>query len=163
MVMAAVGSGGYDLLLSLHVLSVIVGFGGVMLNGVYLARAVQVGGREGLAVSRANAEVTRVCEFVMYTIPVWGIVLVIASGKVRGGKFLYDFGKPWVGAGFVIYIVIVGLHHGLLRPTHRRITEALTKGTRPDASVLSRASVAGALTDLLVVAAVALMIWKPGQ
>jgi hypothetical protein len=162
MVIAAVGSTGYKILFLLHILSVIVGFGGVMLNALYARRAGRVGGREGAAVSLTNVQIGRVSEVAIYTVPVWGILLIIASGKVAGGKFLYDFSEPWVGAGFALYVVIVGLYHGLLRPAQRRLADGLQSGGKTD-PLLTRVNAAGAAIDVLIVVVLVLMIWKPGQ
>ena len=60
-------SGIYKFLLVLHIVAVVVGFGGVVLNGLYGARAKRAGGREGLAISETNFWITeKVAEPAIY-------------------------------------------------------------------------------------------------
>ena len=50
-----------------------------MLNGLYAAQAQKRPGPAGRAVSEANFAVSSVAEKVIYLIPVFGILLVLAS------------------------------------------------------------------------------------
>ncbi len=73
-------SGIYKFLFVLHLLTVVVGFGSVMLNGIYAARAKNVGGREGVAISEANTFVSdKVAELFIYAVPIFGILLVLVQ------------------------------------------------------------------------------------
>jgi hypothetical protein len=54
MFLAAVNDGLYNFLLLLHIAASIVGFGAVVLNGVYGAQAKQRPGPGGLAITEAN-------------------------------------------------------------------------------------------------------------
>ena len=74
-------SGIFKLLLVLHILSAIVGLGAVMLNGLYAAQAQKRPGPPGRAVSEANFAVSTIAEKFIYAIPVFGILLVLASDK----------------------------------------------------------------------------------
>ena len=50
--------------------------------------------------------------------PVLGIVLVLMSEDV------FEFSQAWISLSFVLYIVAIGLLHGLHLPTVRRINAA---------------------------------------
>ena len=61
---------GYRLFFLLHILTAIVGFGGVMLNGVYAARARKRPPAEGLAVMEVNTFVSlKVAEKAILLVP----------------------------------------------------------------------------------------------
>ena len=53
-----IGSTGYKIVFMLHIISIIVGFGGVVLNGIYGAEAKKRKGPGGTAVGEANLAVT---------------------------------------------------------------------------------------------------------
>jgi uncharacterized membrane protein len=165
-------SGVYKLLLVLHILSAIVGFGTVFLNGLYGAQVKKRRGPEGLAISEANFFVSEVAGFFIYAVFVLGILLVLVSDDA------WDFSQTWVWLAMAIYIVALGVAQGLLRPNVKRM-QALSAeliaagppsgtptGPPPQAvEIEQRAKVVaacGATLNVAVVAVLALMIWKPG-
>jgi uncharacterized membrane protein len=166
-----VTSGIYKLLLVLHISCVVVGFGGVALNGLYGARAKRSGGREGLAISETNFWVSsKVAEPAIYAVFVLGLLLVWASDGVWG------FDDKWIGISMLLYIVGIALSHALLRPAVKRMNalqgELATAGTAPSAggpppqvaeleSLGQRVGAVGATLNVLLVIIIALMVWKP--
>lgn len=162
-------SGPYKLVLVLHILSAIVGFGAVFLNGIYGAQAKARRGTEGLAVAEANWLVSRIAEWFIYAVFVFGVLLVLLSDDVIG------FGDTWIWLSMTVYLVAIGLSHGLLQPNVRKMLAAmreLTEGA-PDAStgpppqlavLEDRGRIVGAtgaaLNGLLVII-LFLMVWKP--
>jgi uncharacterized membrane protein len=158
-------SGWYKLFVVLHLLSVVVGLGGVMLNGVYGSIAAKRKGPEGLAVSEANYSVSMLAEKFIYAIPIFGILAVLTSDEV------WAFDQTWIWLSIVLYVVALGIAHAVLIPGHRRINElsaALNagRGGPAEASALEATArtmaPAGAVTNVLVVVLIALMVWKPG-
>jgi uncharacterized membrane protein len=168
--MLAVGlnSGIYKLLLLLHITSVIVGIGAVMLNGLYAAQTAKRKGPEGRAVSEANYWVSGIAEYVIYSIPIWGILLVLASDDA------WKFSQTWIWLALLLFVVALGISHGVMFPSHKRVNEVLaemertppTGGAPPQVAELDRLNqklaVGGMTLDVIVVIFVALMIWKPG-
>src|SRR5687768_6681603 len=73
------GSTGYDVVLVLHILTVIVGFGTVALNGVRGADAKARPGPGGLAIGESSFRVSNIAEKFIYAVPVLGIGLVFMS------------------------------------------------------------------------------------
>jgi uncharacterized membrane protein len=149
----------------------VVGFGGVMLNGVYAARAKRAGGREGVAIAEANTFVSdKVAELFIYAVPILGILLIFLSDEV------WQFDQKWISFSFLLYLVGIGLSHGLLRPTVKKLN-ALTAqlaaaGPMPSAggpppevaeveALDKRAGMVGAILNVIVVVVIALMVWKP--
>jgi uncharacterized membrane protein len=162
----------YNLLLFLHLVAVVVGFGTVMLNGLYAARAKRAGGREGVAIAEANTFVSeKVAEPFIYAVFVLGILLVLVGDEV------WEWDQAWINISMLLYIVGIGLSHGLLRPSVRRMN-ALTAqlaaggpslaaaGAPPEVAEVEalekRIAAVGMALNLLVVVIIALMVWKPG-
>lgn len=167
-------SGAYKFLVVLHLMTVIVGFGSVFLSGVFGAKAMARGGREGLAVGEVTYEVARNwSEWFIYAVPITGILLVMVSDDV------WKFSHAWISLGFLLYIVALGITHALHLPNIRRINQLAgelaagapppdggTGGPPPQVAELEargrRAGAIGAILNLIVVAVVFLMVWKPG-
>jgi uncharacterized membrane protein len=159
---------GYRVLLLGHLLSVIVGIGAVFLNALYFAEMRKRPGPAGRAVSEANFRVSLVAEWVIYLIPVFGILLVVVNDG-------WDFDQTWIWLAIVLFVVALGVSHGVLIPSHRRMNELLAEveqgpppagGPPPQAAQLEalgrRQAAAGMFLDVLVVVFLVLMIWKPG-
>jgi uncharacterized membrane protein len=108
-------TGIFKLVLVLHILSAIIGFGAVFLNGIYAQQARSRRGAEGLAVTQANFLVSRIAEYFIYAVFVFGVLLVVLSDKV------WSFSDSWITAAIVLYLVGIGLSHGLLTPNVKRI------------------------------------------
>jgi uncharacterized membrane protein len=159
----------YNIVLLLHILSVIIGFGGVMLNGVYAARARNLPPAESLAVLEVNTFVSlRVAELFIYATAVFGLGLVGLSDGV------WAFSQLWVWLALVLYVVALGLSHGLLQPRVHQMVALQRElgaagppagGPPPQATQLEQlgkqvGAVSGVL-HLSMVAIICLMIWKP--
>jgi uncharacterized membrane protein len=168
LVLATTNSGLYKTLLVLHILTAIVGLGAVMLNGLYFQQATKRPGPPGRAVSEANFSVSTVGEYFIYAIPIFGILLVLASDKA------WKFSQTWIWLSLVLYVVAIGLAHAILIPGHKRInqlraemeqdTSAGGSAAQPAemTALANKQAVAGALLDVFVVIFLILMIWKPG-
>jgi uncharacterized membrane protein len=162
----------YDLLLFLHILAVVVGFGSVMLNGVYAAKAKRAGGREGVAIAETNTFVSdKVAEPFIYAVFVLGILLVLVGDEV------WEWDQAWINISMVLYIIGIGLSHALLRPTVKKLN-ALTAqlaaagpmpaagGPPPEVAEVEalgkRAGLVGAILNVILVVIIYLMVFKPG-
>ena len=149
--------GSYELLLVIHLLTVIGGIGGVVLNGLYGAQAKKAGPNGGNAVVRANYAVSEFAEKLIYLIPVTGILMVL------DGDYPWDFSDTWVWLSIVLYVVAVGNSHMNLKPSSRKMIELTQGPPGPEIEAVGkRLAVAGTVNDLLAVALVVLMVWKPG-
>src|SRR5215510_13951954 len=109
---------GYDIIKWLHILCAIIGFGGVLLNGVYAAKASKRTPAEALAVTEVNFQVSNIAEYFIYATIILGFGVLSASG-VPGGENLFKFSQTWVWLSIVLAVVGVGLSHALLRPRVR--------------------------------------------
>jgi uncharacterized membrane protein len=152
-------SGAYQAVEALHILAVVVGFGGVLLNGVYAQQGRKLGGAEWAAVSEVNDFVTRkVALMAIYVVPVLGFALIGMSDKV------YKFSQAWVSASLALYIVVVGIAHAVLLPSHRKINAFLRSGSPPAAEIAAlekRIAAAAGVNSLILVVILLLMVVKP--
>ena len=172
MVLATAGSGVYKLFLYLHILSAIVGFGAVMLNGVYAVQARQRPGREGLAVFQANFFVTKIGEYFIYAVFVFGLITAII------GKPAIKFSQGWLSASMALYIVAIAISHAVMIPGTKRMEQLLTtlsagpppgaagSGPPPEVAEVEalgrRLGQFGAILNLIVLVVLFLMVVKPG-
>lgn len=169
---AEIGSGTYRFFLLLHILAAIVGFGGLVAAGIFGARAATRGGREGASVFD-YVVTARWAEWVVYAVPVLGIILVLLSNDI------FKFSQVWVSLAFVLFIVYVGVFHGLHLPNLKRMnvlmkelagggagTPAPGAGHPPQATELAsrgqKAGVFGGILNLTLIVILILMVWKPG-
>jgi uncharacterized membrane protein len=148
-------SGLYKLLVVLHILSVVVGIGATMLNGLYAAKAKQAGGPAAGAIMKANFDVTMVAEKIIYLIPVFGILDVLASDDV------WEFDQTWIWLSLVLYVVALGIAHGNQMPAGKKMLAGPSSPQEAEA-LGKRLAMGGMVLNLLVVVIVALMVWKPG-
>jgi uncharacterized membrane protein len=179
-------SGLYKLLLLLHILAVIVGIGAVSLNGLYGRESRQKPGAEGRAVFEANWFVSSVAGYVIYMIPVFGIALVLASDSVysMGDAWISLSVVLYVAALGIVHGVMRPNLRKMLSlmkemeawgppnvmeawgpPNVMEAGPPAAGGPPPQVAEMERrgrtVGMGGAGLNLLLVALVALMIWKP--
>ncbi len=154
----------YRIILLLHILTAIVGFGGLIAHGAYNAKAFRSKAGDALVLLRNTAAVTNIAHYGIYAVFVFGIILIALSDSAIG------FGEAWISASFVVVFVVVGLAHGMVRPAVKGLTaraEALPADTMmesdPEAKALAgKLAIGEGVTQVLLVIALVLMIWKPG-
>ncbi len=169
------GSGAYKLVLVLHLVTAIIGFGGTTIAGVYGAKAVRRRGREGQAIAETTYDVTQnFASWFVYAVPVLGIILIFLSEDV------WKFSQTWISLSFLLYIVALGILHAAHLPNIRKMNAIVAElaaggasspgaaggGPPPQVAELERrgqmAGVLGGVLNLLWVVIVFLMVWKPG-
>ncbi len=170
--LAEYGSDVYKVVLVLHILCAIVGFGAVVLNGIYGQQAKSHKGPEGLAIAQANFLVSKIGEYFIYAVFLLGIALVLIGDPVNG------FGQTWIWLSMTVFIVALGISHGLLMPRVKRLIALMTElnsmgppqagASGPPAQVLEMETVGkqvgifGVILNLLLVTILTLMVFKPG-
>jgi Predicted integral membrane protein (DUF2269) len=163
-----VGSG-YNTLVLVHVLCVIGGFGGLAYNGLYLLLARR---RAAAAVVlEINQLVSSLAELLIYAAFVLGLAALGASHN------RWKFTQTWVWLAFVIFLVIVALLHGFIKPSTRRYTATLAElaalpaggppGPPAGVAVLERlekrVAVGWGVFNVGVIVIVYCMVFKPGH
>jgi hypothetical protein len=153
----------YDTLVTLHVLSAVIGFGAVAISGVYGASASHQGrGDAGEETSRYFRSSGR-AEWLVLLVPFLGAA---ALGSRPGGG---GFSATWVVAAELVWLTAAGLLLGVIRPAERRIRAALRPvPDPPEGAVPAGVEAAGrrlmwaaTACDVLFVAAFLLMVYQP--
>ena len=168
MLLAAINRDLFLAVKAAHLVAVTVGFGGVMLAGVYARRAARLGGTEGLAIAQTVDDVSaKWAAPFQYAVIVTGVLLVLVSDS------FFKFEEEWISVSIVIYLGIIAFQHAVQRPNYRRMAELRRQllEVRPVPPALAseldtrarRAEITGAVLDLAVVGVIAIMLWKPGR
>jgi len=178
-VLATVAEGGayddalYGILLFLHIISAIVGFGGVTLNGLYGAQAAKRPGPGGLAIGEANYAVSKVAEYFIYAVFVFGILLVLVAEDNT-----IEWEQTWLWLSILLYVLAIGFSHGQQIPNARRMNELAAEldagGPPPEGAqgpppqvaqmeaIGKKLAMGGAILNLALLIVLYLMIFKPG-
>jgi len=156
---------GYDLLVGLHALSAVVGFGAVGVSGAYAARARAVTEpRQDPGLQRYFHPSTNWAERSLLLTPVLGAIVLWAGDRSAAWH-----AWPWIGLG--CWILAVAIATGRCWPAERRIQTWLAdvpvRGEGPVPGLAEfrdacRAVQWGAsATSLCFLVAVVTMIWQP--
>lgn len=159
---------GFEVLVMLHVLCVIGGFGALAYNALYLSLAQRRPAGGTSAVLEVNKMVSGLGEILVYAALLFGIGAVASSHSRIG------FGQAWVSAAFAVYLVDVGILHGWIRPNQRRYADVVGRLERPaepgadrDGDVVrlksleKRVGFGWGAFNVLVIGAVYLMVFQP--
>lgn len=157
-----VGGDLYNVVLVLHILASIIGFGGMFIAGFYGNEARGLPGREGMAVAQTTLKVTgQIPTVAVVAVPILGILLILMSEDA------IKFSAMWVSLSFLLYFVLMGLATGIQVPTIRKMV-ALRAGAEGAQSAEvqamgKKAATVGAIVNVLWVLILILMVFKPGQ
>jgi len=155
------GSNLYDLVKVLHILAAIIGFGGMFAAGLYGAESARRPGREGLAVAETTMKVTSLAPtMAVYTVPVLGILLILLSDDA------WKFSDAWISLSFLLYIAILVIAIAVHVPNINKMIALRGGGegvqtTEVEARART-AAILGGVLNLLWVAILFLMVFKPG-
>jgi uncharacterized membrane protein len=156
----------YNLVLFVHISAAIIAFGVVFTYPVTVPLAQRAFPRHLPAVHRMQRAVGQ-------RIITPAAILILLAGIYLAAKGPYDFGEGFVSAGIALVIIILGLAHAFFIPTEGRAAELAERDLarsgegEPQLSdeyeqLGRRLAVVGGLTNLLILAAVFLMVVKPG-
>jgi uncharacterized membrane protein len=162
-------STGFKVLVFLHIICVIGGFGAVAYNALYMSLAQRrTGGGTG-AVLEVNGLVSGLAELLIYAALLFGVGAVTASSSQ------IKFSDAWVSAAFAIYLVDLAILHGWIKRHQRSYAAIVRRLENPGEQPVDRETELGRLLglekrvgfgwgafNLLIVAAVYLMVFKPG-
>lgn len=156
---ASFNSGWYQAVLVVHLVGAVVGFGGSALGTVMLRRAWTDGPDAASVVRRSfDFASNRLTDMAAYLAGIAGVVAVLIDDR-------WTFRQGWVTAAFVLYFAWAAIAHGALRPTSTKLAEALeARDERADDALRlrRRAEMWAMASNLVIVAAIAVMVTKPG-
>ncbi len=160
---------GYNVLVFLHLLCVIGGFGALAYNALYVSLAQRRPQGGTGAVLEVNGLVSSLAELLVYAALLFGIGAVAASHST------VKFSQAWVSAAFGVYIAAVGVLHGWVKRNQRdyaAMVRKLESGAEPSTQqqdlaqlqrLEKRVGFGWGVFNVLVIAAVYLMVFKPGK
>lgn len=156
---ASFNSGWYKAVLIVHFVGAVVGFGGSALGTVMLRRA-WTDGPDAAGVVRRSFDYAsnRLTDMAAYLAGIAGLVAVLIDDR-------WDLRQGWVTTAFILYFAWAGIAHGALRPTSDKLAKALEAGDERADEALRlrrRAEMWAMASNLVIVAAIAVMVTKPG-
>jgi hypothetical protein len=160
---------GYQVLVFLHILCAVGGFGVLIYRSFVIDMARRRGDAAVAGALYAYGQVSTVAEALVYGAGAFGLA---AAGVGSAGVSLSD---AWIQAGIGVYVVMVGVLHGLVRPAEKRYRAALVElaATPPVApparppqlvemdGLSRRIGVGSAAFNILLIGALYLMVFKP--
>lgn len=173
MLLATTNGGLYKLCLVLHILCAIIGFGAVFLNGIYgqqMKTRLQSGrAAEAIGIYEANLTVSKIGEYFIYAVLIFGFALLGLSDSA------WKFSQTWIWLSVVLYVIALGLSHGVMMPTVKRMGVLMHEmasgpppagGPPPQAAEMAtlgqRMGVVGPILNIILIVILFLMVWKPG-
>jgi uncharacterized membrane protein len=156
----------YNFSVFLHVTAVVVGFGATFAEAITFPVAMKLSPRHLPYVHRLQLAINQ-----WLTTP--ALVVVLATGFYQVADGDWELGDFWLSGSLAIVIIIGGLLGAYFIPEDRRLAAMVERelGASPGNDVqlsqeyLGRArreGIVGTLTGLLIVAAIFLMVTKPG-
>ena len=145
-VLAALNSTGYKIVLLLHVLTVIVGFAPLWLTPVMirLTAAGDKAAADGLEVS-----------ILRFSLPGIGLAGILGFGLAGMSEKYYKMSQTWLSIAAVLWVVLLALLFFVARPAIKAFRDG-------DAAARGRIMMATGISHLILVVMLYLMIFKPG-
>ena len=158
---------GYNISLWIHISAAVVGLGATFAEAIAFQVAMRMDPRVMPYVHRLQRAINqRLANPALLIILITGIIQVLDKDYI-------DFGDAWISATFVILIILGGLLGGYFIPTDKRLeaqsaAEVAAAGDGPVEysqgylDKLRQEGLVGTISGLLIIAAVFLMVVKPG-
>ena len=145
-VLAALNSTGYKIVLLIHVLAVIVGFAPLWLTPVMirLTAAGDKAAADGLEVS-----------ILRFSLPGIGLAGILGFGLAGMSEKYYKMSQAWLSIAAVLWVVLLALLFFVARPAIKAFRDG-------DAAARGRIMMVTGISHLILVVTLYLMIFKPG-
>ena len=156
----------YNISLTVHIVAAIVGFGATFAESITFPVALKLDRRHLPYVHRLHVAINS-----WLTNP--ALAVIIATGFYQAADGDWDLGEPWISATIAISLVLGGLNGAYFIPNDRRLGAMVERelAAAGDGEVelsaeyqrgARNSGIVGGLAGVLVVAAVFLMVTKPG-
>jgi len=152
----------YDISVFVHVSAVVVGFGATFAEAIMFPVAMKAGVRHLPFVHQLQLAINQ-----RMAGPALGLVILTGIYQTIDGD--WGFGSFWISATFAIAIILGGMNGAYFVPTDRRLAEQAQREIDETGNVSDgyqrearREGIMGAIAGILVIAAVFLMVTKPG-
>jgi uncharacterized membrane protein len=152
----------YEISVFVHVSAVVVGFGATFAEALLFPVAMKTGTRHLPFVHHMQLAINQ-----RLANPALGLIILTGIYQTIEGE--WGFGSFWISATFAIAIVLGGMNGAYFVPTDRRLAVQAQREIDETGNVSDeyqrearREGMIGAVAGLLVIAAVFLMVTKPG-
>jgi hypothetical protein len=152
----------YEISVFVHVSAVVVGFGATFAEAIMFPVAMKAGVRHLPYVHQLQLAINQ-----RFAGPALGLIILTGIYQTIDGD--WGFGSFWISATFLIAIILGGMSGAYFIPTDRRLAEQVQREIdetgKPSDEYMAEArreGIVGAVAGLLVIAAVFLMVTKPG-
>jgi uncharacterized membrane protein len=157
---------GYDISLWIHITAVVVGLGATFAESILLPVTMGVDKRHLPVVYRIQTVLNR-----YFASPALLLILITGFYQVAEGN--WDLGSFWISSTIVIVILLGGINGMYFMPTDRKLEKMVTEEIAAagdgeiefsdEYTAMARTEgFMGAITGILIVAAIFLMVIKPG-
>jgi uncharacterized membrane protein len=157
MVLAAIGDTAYDLVLTLHIISVLVAFAPAVVHPITGARVEAAEGEAGLV--RFSAAIVKPGRFVYFPAlvltGVFGGALIGMSKPDADSEVVWQFEQTWIWLGITVWVVLCGIVTAVILPNERKVAAG-------DVAAQARVKAAGGAATVLAIVQIGLMVFKPG-
>ncbi len=158
----------FRLVLLLHIACATIGFGAVAFNAIFRARARQRGGDVEVILLEENGYITRIAEFFMYGVLLFGLLAALTSQNT------WQLNQSWLSLSMLLYLVDLGLLHGIIHRAEREYRVLLRQvngGEERDQAaevaqlehLEQRVSLGWAGFDVIFLIILYLMVFTPGH
>ncbi|MCU1351445.1 MAG: hypothetical protein JWM05_654 [Acidimicrobiales bacterium] len=150
MVFAKVDDFGYNLMLFLHIVAVIIAFAPAFVWPLVSVQLRKSGKPVGPTISElAGGNTQRIHGPALVAAGIFGFATLGMSNK------LFKFSQTWVSIAMVLWFIAIGIMFGLMAPAEKKLANG-------DVAAEARLSMFGGMLHLLLALLLIDMIWKPG-
>lgn len=147
MILASVRDTGYNIVLFVHIVTVIVAMAGAVGHPLLFALEEKRSDSDVVALAQRIAVPSRI-----YSIS-YALTGIVGFGLISMGD--WSWGETWVWLSIVLWLVTNGMLHALMLPAERAVAAG-------DASAMAKVKQVGPPLTLLVLVVIFLMTVKPG-
>lgn len=152
----------YDVVVFVHVLAVVIGFGPTFAYGAYLATATREGGQ-------AIPVIGRTIVFWDSRVNTAAMALILLSGIYLASDGPYGMGSFFISWGFVAIVFFFGITHGYFIPKTKQAVDLAERDLAGPGGALSgeldvlnaQLAKVGIATGIVIILTVYVMVAKP--
>ena len=157
MILAAYDDTGYNILLLLHIVSILVAFAPAAINPLlerYLVRNAGEGELRTWA-GFARDYTKKIALSALVVALVTGVLMIVLSGVEGTDENVWEFSQAWISLAFLVWFAIAGVVSALILKGERLLDAGDMKGRELIAK-------GGPIATVLLLVMLYLMIFKPG-
>lgn len=157
MILAAYDDTGYNILLLLHIVAVVVAFAPAAINPLLERHLVRNGGDGALQTWAGFARdyTKKIALSSLVVALITGVLMIVMSGIEGTDENVWEFSQTWISLAFLVWFAIAGVVSALILKGERLIASGDMKGRE----LLAKG---GPIATVLLLVMLYLMIFKPG-